>query len=385
VTAPRLAYVLGSTQGGIGRHVAMLAGGCAGAGFAVWVIGPPPVRQLLLAGIAPGSGGPVPAFRGLTIGDRPRPARDVAAAWRLRRLIAAIRPDVVHAHGLRAGALTAIALGPFRGPGPGRGPAAALVVTVHNAAPGRAAAAAMYRLLERVVARRANVVLCVSADLQARMRRLGARETGRAVVPAPAPGPAPGHARQRAQHLPRDVSKDRPVVLAVGRLAPQKGLSTLIAAAGRWRDRRPVPLVAIAGTGPLAADLAADAARLGVTASFLGWRDDVPALLAGADVFVLPSRWEGQPLALQEAMRAGLPVVATDVGGVRELTGDDGALLVRPDDPAALAAAVLRVLDEPALAAALRQAALARAAALPGEPEAVAAALAGYRRLLPPG
>ena len=171
------------------------------------------------------------------------------------------------------------------------------------------------------------------------------------------------------------------MVLAAGRLASQKGLDTLIAAAARWRGRRPEPVLVIAGTGPLAGELAAQARDLGVTARFLGRRDDVGDLLAVADVFALPSRWEGQPLVLQEAMRAGRPIVATDVGGVRDLTGDEAALLVKPGDPAELAAAVLDVLDDPGLAARLSKAAAQRAAALPTETEAVDTVVELYWRL----
>jgi glycosyltransferase involved in cell wall biosynthesis len=170
-------------------------------------------------------------------------------------------------------------------------------------------------------------------------------------------------------------------VLAAGRLAPQKGLETLIAAAALWRDRRPAPLTVIAGTGPLADQLAGQARDLAADVTFLGWRDDVTALLAAADLFVLPSRWEGQPLVLQEALRAGRPVVASDVGGVRDLTGDTAAVLVPPGDPAALAAAVLRVLDDPGLASGLGAAAAARAATLPTEADAIAAAMAFYEEL----
>jgi glycosyltransferase involved in cell wall biosynthesis len=113
---------------------------------------------------------------------------------------------------------------------------------------------------------------------------------------------------------------------------------------------------------------------------FPGQRDDVPARLAAAAVFVLPSVWEGQPLILQEALRAGVPIVATRVGGTPELTGQDAALLVPPRDPDRLAGAVRAVLTDPALAARLRQAALDRAHALPTQAGAVAAALAEYAR-----
>ena len=122
------------------------------------------------------------------------------------------------------------------------------------------------------------------------------------------------------------------------------------------------------------------AASLGVAAQFLGHRDDVPALLARAAVFVLPSVWEGQPLALQEALRAGVPVVASRVGGIPGVTGD-AAVLVPPGDAARLAAAVRSVLDDPALAARLRDRAFRRGAELPSQDDALAAALACYAEL----
>ena len=145
-----------------------------------------------------------------------------------------------------------------------------------------------------------------------------------------------------------------------------------------WRDIRPEPLLVIAGEGPLAADLKGQAARLGLDARFPGHRDDIPALLAAAAVFVLPSMWEGQPLILQEALRAGVPIVATRVGGTPVLTGEDAAVLVPAGDAPRLADAVRAVLTDEVLAARLRKAAAARGRALPSEDDAVAAALAEY-------
>jgi len=347
----------------------MLAQGIAAAGIDVQVFGPDSTRELF-SGFA---------FEPIAISDRPHPARDTAAMRRLRSLLMAMKADVVHAHGMRAGALCVLALRPFAGErsaSAGRWPGSrppALVVTVHNAPPSGASAAVVYGLLERLVAGNADVVLCVSADLSARMRRLGAEVVGRAIVPAPA--------LRSAGDRPADLPGDRPLILAAGRLAPQKGFDTLVAAAARWRNRRPEPLVAIAGAGPLAGSLADQATAIGADVRLLGKRDDMTDLLAAADVFALPSRWEGQPLILQEAMHACRPIVAADVGGVRDLTGDDAALLVRSGDPAALAGAVLSVLDDLGLASRLSKAAAQRAAALPTEADAIAASVDLYERL----
>ena len=170
-------------------------------------------------------------------------------------------------------------------------------------------------------------------------------------------------------------------MLAVARLAPQKGLDVLIDAAARWRDRDPQPRTVIAGDGPLSGDLHARARQAGADVVFLGARDDVPALLAAADVVVVPSRWEARALIIQEAMRSGRPIVASQVGGTAELTGTDGALLVPPGDAGALAGAVAAVLDDGSLAARLGAAARARSATFPAEQDAVRAVLAIYARL----
>ncbi len=379
----KVAFVLGTSTGGTARHVRMLAAGSAARGVSVEVFGPAQTDRDFAFGAVAGV-----EFTPVEIADRPRVRQDLRAAGRLRRLAAAWRPDVVHAHGLRAGALTAIAL-TFVRPTVYQ-PRPALVVTVHNAPPSGGVTGAVYRVLERIVARGADSVLCVSADLEERMRGAGACRVGRALVPALAPAagvPAAGvsAAGPAGLSLPGDPGPGRPLVLAAGRLAAQKGFGTLLEAAARWRDLEPQPLLVIAGDGPLAAGLKAQAARLGIDARFAGHRDDMPALLAAAAVFVLPSVWEGQPLILQEALRAGVPVVATRAGGTPALTGEDAAVLVPPGDARQLADGVRAVLTDEVLAARLRQAAAARALALPDQDAAVLAALAEYDAVTRPG
>jgi glycosyltransferase involved in cell wall biosynthesis len=383
----RVALVLGTSHGGMGAHVRMLAAGLAERGARVAVLGPrATVREIDAGrGIDTARGTPI-SFGAVEIGDRPRP-RDAGTLARLRRLLAGA--DVVHAHGIRAGALCALALSGRRRP--------ALVVTVHNAPPLAGGVPALaYRALEAIAARGAGTVLCVSGDLEARMRAAGARRVGHAVVPAPPASKAgarrAGGCPARGRAGPDWPGPDwagpggggRPVVLGAGRLVPQKGFGILLEAAASWQDMDPRPLVVIAGAGPLAGSLRDQAAALGVDAVFLGHRDDVPGLLAVADVFAIPSWWEGQPLVLQEALRAGVPVVATRVGGIPGLTGDGApqgsaaAVLVRPGDRRELASAVRAVLGDPALAARLRAAARARAAGLPSPDDAVTAVLAAY-------
>ena len=390
-------FVLGTTSGGTGRHVRSLAAGLAARGIPVGVAGPAATQRLF------GFTGAGARFVPIEISDRPRPLPDLAAVARLRRLLRhdnggttprspglagtgdggtgdggiAPRAGVVHAHGLRAGALTALALGGLSRRRR-RGHGSLFVVTLHNAPPaGGGRAAAIYGILERIVARRADLVLCVSADLAARMGRRGARLVGHAVVPAPPQPDVPA----AAAHAVRAGlgAAGRPVVFACGRLAPQKGFGTLLDAAALLPGRDPLPLVAVAGSGPLSTELGHRIETQRLPVRLLGQRDDVTALLAACDVFVLPSLWEGQPLILQEALRAGAAIVASRAGGIPDLTGEDAALLVPPGDPERLAAAVERVLTEPGLAKRLSAAAAQRARSLPDEQAAVGAALASYR------
>lgn len=383
----RVALVLGTSAGGVGRHVRSVAAGLAGRGARVLVCGPPRTQEQF------GFGGAGVRFAAVDFADRPRPARDARAVVRLRSLLRGA--DVVHAHGLRAGAL-AVAAGARVAPGPLRfsRSGAPLVVTLHNAVIAGGRTAAVYGALERVVARGAARVLGVSPDLEERMRSLGARSVGHAIVPAPAPKAQPGPAARADLRAELGVG-DRPLILTVGRLAEQKGLPTLLDAAAVWAARTPPPLVAIAGGGPLEDELRARIEAEDLPVRLLGHRSDVPGLLAACDVAVLPSVWEGQPLVVQEILRAGKPLVATRVGGIPGMVGatrpagdallhgpeSDAALLVPPGDAEALERAVSRVLDDPSLAARLGSAAAERSALLPGEDDAVDQLAGIYREL----
>lgn len=153
------------------------------------------------------------------------------------------------------------------------------------------------------------------------------------------------------------------VILSVGRLSYQKAHICLLKALPAVLEQHPNAIAVIAGDGPLRAELEAETDRMGIAAQvrFLGIRPDVPDLMTAANIFILPSRSEGMPLVLLEAMRAGLPVVATDVPGVREALADGQCGVIVPiEEPAALAQAVLRLIQDPALARQLGQAARQR-------------------------
>ena len=357
--ADRVLLVLGTSAGGVGRHVRMLAGGLAREGREVVVAGPASTDAAFRFS-------EVARFAEVAISDRPRPVGDLRALARLRALAAGA--DVVHAHGLRAGALAGLALAGRR---------ARLVVTLHNALTAGGMVGVVYGLLEAAVARTADLVLVVAPDLGERMTARGARRVAAAVVPAPPLGP-PGRtvAEVRAELAAlsgEGGAGDRPILLTVARLAQQKGLSTLLDAARGPYD--PAPLFVVAGEGPLRAELRARIDAESLPVLLLGDRTDMADLLQAAFALVVPSRWEGQPLNVQEALRAGRPVVATAVGGVPAMVGE-AALLVPPGDATALRREIARLLGDRDLAARLSAAALARP--LPDEEIALRAVREAY-------
>lgn len=153
-------------------------------------------------------------------------------------------------------------------------------------------------------------------------------------------------------------------VVMVANLREEKGHDTLIAAAPRVLAVHPEVKFLIVGDGPLRAMLTQRVSSLALEHSFefAGERHDVPALLSTSDVFVLPSRSEASPNGVIEAMAAGLPIVASRVGGIPELveSGVSG-VLIDPDRPATLADALIDVIERPAWARSLGRAARDRA------------------------
>jgi len=361
--------VLATSAGGVGTHVRSLVPAVRGAGATVRVCGAPATEELFGFTAAGAEFRPVGISTGLA------PVADGRAVLELRRALAGA--DLIHAHGLRAGLVAAAAR---RLSGERSVP---LVLTLHNAILENAGPLQrVLRAAERTTIRAADLVLAVSSDLAANARRAGARDVR--VVPAVAP-PRPPATRTRAEVREElGLDEGRPLVLAVGRLHPQKGYDVLLDAVARWEadDRlSPAPLVAIAGDGPLEAELAERVRADRLPVLLLGRRDDVADLLGAADLCVLPSRWEGSPFTAQEALRAGTPLVSTRAGGLPELLGA-GAALVPVEDAAALADAVVAVLADPGHAAALAEAGRRQAASWPDEETAARGIVAVYRELL---
>jgi glycosyltransferase involved in cell wall biosynthesis len=279
-----------------------------------------------------------------------RPFADAAALVRLVRFFRRERFDVVHTHTSKAGVLVRLAARLAGAP--------YIVHTVHElhfrefaGGPKRAVFAAV----ERWIARATDVLLFTNPVIRdlADQERIAGRRPGR-IVGAPlreltwfSVGAGEAAAFRASQDLPAG-----PFVASVARLVSFKGIDTLVEAAALLAVRRPGLRVVVLGGGPLEADLRALAERRGVAdvVRFLGFREDdrdVVRLLANADVFCLPTRREGLGIAFVEAMAMGLPVVGPAMPPITSVV-DDGrtGLLVTPDDPAAYAEALDRLLGD---------------------------------------
>ena len=338
--------VLTASTGGIGRHVASVAPRLVARGFDVTVY----ASAVTLA--AHDVGVPAVALDAVAL------ARGVG------------RADVVHAHGYKAAALALPYARVRRVP---------LVVTWHNAVPQAGAGARAGRILQRVVARGADLVLAASSDLLAQAVALGAREAALSPVAAPALGRpvVPREARRAALGLAAgDV-----LVVTVTRLAPQKNLDLLLDVAAGTTDRTDLAY-ALVGGGPLHDALARRVADEHLRVTLVGASDDVASWLDAADLVLLPSRWEARALVAQEALLAGVPLVATRVGGIPELVGQ-AAVLVDPDDPEAATRVVRDLADDPAARRRLVDAGLRQAATWPDEDDVADALASVYRALAP--
>ncbi|MGW0608021.1 glycosyltransferase family 4 protein [Streptomyces sp. NPDC002640] len=296
--------------------------------------------------------------------------------------VACADADVVHAHGLHASFRAVLALGGRRTP---------LVVTWHNTPRAEGAARArLQKALERRVGRAAAVVLGVSSDLVDRARRRGARDARLSAVGLPRLLPVAGARadtdaeRDRRAKLRAELGAlGRPLILTVAALEEGRGHRLLLDAARRWRGEENPPLVVVAGEGALRGELQRRTEHEGLPVTLLGRRDDVGALLTAADVAVVPDCAEGRSLFAQEALHAGVPLVASDVPGMAELVGD-GAELAPAGDAAGLARTVSALLADPGRREALLRRGLRQAGTWPTEDETVAQVLSVYDELTQP-
>ena len=386
----RVLELSAQAAGGVRAHIRQVSQLLAKDGHQVLLAGPSNV-------ISPADdavGGACLRTYQINIGARPSGA-DLKALRQLKQLAATAQ--VIHAHGLRAGALAVLAAK--------RLPAAKrprVVVTLHNLPVGSAPTRLVGQALHLVVVKGADYVLTVSPDLLEKAKQLGLKAGEIAVVPAPARGCADcgcmdraaqseiSQASAQSSHAGSGVGTGpgigsgsgvdagsgcassseasfgaAPRVLTIARLAPQKGLDLLLEAATLIKQRGIDFTWLVAGDGPLKAQLNQQIDDAALPVKLLGRREDIGALLSQADVVVQTSYWEGQPLTLREAMQAGRAIVATDVGGSAYTLAGCGQLVEPQAGP--LADAVVAVISDPKRRETLEAASRAAVAKIPGE------------------
>lgn len=282
---------------------------------------------------------------------------DLRALRELREFFREHPCDIIHAHSSKAGMLARVAAWQAKSP-------AARVYSPHAFAFTMAMSPSrrwLFRVLERLAGRVTDLLVCTcdsERELAVRHRivppwRAAVVRTGvdlRVFRPR-----GEGHRVREELGLP----ERHRLVGSVGALVEQKSHDLLIAAAPLVLEQMPHTTFVIVGSGPLEEELRAHAAArgLGRRMVFLGRRDDVPRILDALDLFVLPSRWEGMPYALIEAMAVGVPVVGSAIPGIIDVIepGRTG-WLAEPDSPEDLARAIIAALDEEGMSASMAQA-----------------------------
>ena len=278
---------------------------------------------------------------------------DPLCRWAIGRLLRRFKPDVVQTHMARASALG------------GRAARSAGYPTL----------AMLHTMIDLKYYRAIDLFVPTTSDQVAHLSDNG--------VPADRVERIP-HFRSlapvKAAKVPRQ--EDR-VVKTLGRFVHKKGFDVLLHAAADAAQRGTPFRLHIAGDGPEHKTLKALAKRLGIgdRVTFHGWIDDVAAFLADADLFVLPSRIEPFGLVVLEAMACGVPIVSTRVSGPSEILDEKTALLVEPDDPQAMASAVMTTFEAPQAAADRARAALRSFKANYAEPAVMERYLAACQRL----
>jgi glycosyltransferase involved in cell wall biosynthesis len=365
----KILHVLRAPLGGLFRHVADLMRAQIERGHHVGMIadstrlGAQPegiieaLRPKLALGVAR-----LPIGRHLNVSD-------ISAALHIRRLVTSSGADVVHGHGAKGGAFARLCA-----------PAAHVVraYTPHGGSllyrPGTAASA-FYITLEKLLRPLSDLLLFESAY---------AAELYRTKV-------GPSHAVERvvsngvgpAEFEPVQPNPDASDILFVGELRPIKGVDMLLNAIAEMR-RNGLPITAsIVGSGPLREELEAQCRRLGIADAVI-FRGPLPARDAFklGRIMVIPSRAESLPYIVLETAAAGIPMIATAVGGIPDIFGAEAGHLLRPDDQPALVAAITRAINDPTTIRACAEAVRDRVRSHFSIERMVDGVLAGYREAL---
>jgi len=339
VKKAKLVYLLRQTVGGMQKHVLELASRLDRHRYQLHVIAPK--NTFLQAELEKLS---IPYIR-VDIADDLNLLKDWQAVGRLKKVLSDLKPDILHIHGNKSAMVGRVAARRLKIP--------VVIVTVHNFLKFQEANA-LLRIpaawMERWLTRYTDKIITVSASLERGLIEVEGLppskiETIFNGIDVSMWGNKNGSKLFRRSHGIGDTDF---LVASIGRLVPFKGHKVLLEAASALVGENPRIKFVVAGDGPLKEELWAERKRLSLEKNvfFLGHIPEVKELLAAADIFVLPSLKEPFGLVLLEAMAAKLPIVATRAGGVPEIINSESGILVAPNDPQALAAAVNRLFTD---------------------------------------
>ncbi len=323
----KVVYVVRPAEGGIRRHVSVLAANLPGLGVEVFPAGPKDFSLEQLPGCPP-----PPHVFPIPISARPHPINDFRAALMTSKF--ASDADIIHGHGLRGGWIAALAAHVYLKP---------LVITAHNIAP--QTSGLKKRLLEWTL-RMSAAIICVSRAVANSLPispedpRIRIIPNGIAITPLPTD--------EEINSLGLRLNDALSLVIGVGRLSPEKGFDLLIRAA----KIEPAIQVIIAGEGPERARLQKLAEELEVSdrVQLIGRIENPTSLMRIAKLVVVPSRSEGQGIVALEAMAMNRAVIATAVGGLPEVViHNETGILVPPESPEAIAASIKDLIYTPTL------------------------------------
>jgi glycosyltransferase involved in cell wall biosynthesis len=333
-TSLKILHILRAPLGGLFRHVVDVAQGQIARGHRVGLIVDSTTggarADTILKDLAPRLAlgiGRVPIPRELS-------ARDLHALWRISRWIGALGPDVLHGHGAKGAALARLTPS---------APQAIRAYTPHGGSlvysPGTVNGG-FYRALERLLNPRTDLFLFESSYIAELFRTVIGRP--QAMVRVVRNGIAEG------EFEPVSAGADATDIVCVGELRPVKAMDVLIEALAILAQSGRRVTATIAGEGPEAAKLQTQTQRLGLSEQirFIGHCPARKAFTMGR-MLVIPSRAESLPYVVLEAAAAGLPIIATDVGGVPEIFGAQASRLIPPDDIAALIGSIAAAIDDP--------------------------------------
>ncbi len=334
-TSLKIMHLLRAPLGGLFRHVVDVARGQIERGHRVGLIVDSTTggarADTVLAGLAPRLAlgvERVPIARELS-------PRDTYALWRISRRISRLAPDVLHGHGAKGAALARLTPA---------APNAIRAYTPHGGSlmycPGTLSGG-FYRSIERILNPRTDLFLFESSYIAELYRKV--------VAPPRAMIRVVRNGITEAEFAPAVPRADATDIVCVGELRPVKAMDVLIEALAILQQSGRRVTATIAGEGPDAAKLQAQANRLGLDdqVRFIGHCPACTAFTMGR-MLVIPSRAESLPYVVLEAAAAGLPIIATNVGGNPEIFGPQAARLIPPDDIAALIGAITAALDDPA-------------------------------------